>query len=90
MVVGLDKDAEIALYESGQALEEVSIEVIIEPGILVLLDNHFIFHGRNAFEPQFDDDGRPYRWLQRVFWTSSMRRFGWWERTSDHVVCPCI
>jgi len=71
------------------ALEEVATEVLIEPGVVVLLDNHFVFHGRAPFEPQFDDEGRPYRWLQRVFFTSSMRRFGRWARVSDRIVRAC-
>lgn len=71
------------------ALEEVAVEVVIEPGVVVLLDNHFVFHGRAPFEPQFDEEGRPYRWLQRVFYTSSMRRFGRWARVSDRIVRAC-
>jgi len=71
------------------ALEEAAVEVVIEPGVVVLLDNHFIFHGRAPFEPQFDDEGRPYRWLQRVLFTSSLRRFGRWARVSDRIVRAC-
>lgn len=74
-----------ALQAFTDALEAVSVEVVVEPGVLVLLDNRIIFHGRGAFEATFDDDGRPYRWLQRVFWTTSLRRLGNWPRVGDRV-----
>jgi L-asparagine oxygenase len=75
-----------ALKDFTDALEGVSVEVVVEPGVLVMLDNQIVFHGRGAFEAAFDEDGRPYRWLQRVFWTTSLRRLGTWPFVNDRVV----
>jgi hypothetical protein len=81
-----NKAAQHAVADFNSSLEEASVKVVIEPGVLVLIDNHVIFHGREAFKATFDDEGYPHRWMQRVFWTSSMRRFGNWERVSDRIV----
>lgn len=86
MVRGVDPESESALQAFRLALESVVISVAIEPGTLVLIDNHFMFHGRSAFEPSFDKNGLPYRWLQRVFWTSALRRFDRWPVTAERIV----
>jgi L-asparagine oxygenase len=90
ILVGLTPEARRAMAEFSRALESVATEVHIEPGMTVLVNNHFIFHGRGSFAATYDQDGRPFRWVQRVFWTSALRRMGEWEWVRDRVVRPLV
>lgn len=90
MIEALDPEAAVALESFRRCLEAVEIDVVVRPGRLVLIDNRFVFHGRRAFEASFDEDGRPFRWLQRVFWTSTLRRFGDWPRHRGRVIEPAL
>ncbi|MGB1110288.1 MAG: TauD/TfdA family dioxygenase [Gammaproteobacteria bacterium] len=84
----LDDEAEQALKAFEEALQAVALDVVIEPGVCVVIDNHHVFHGRAGFKARFDENGLPYRWLQRVFWTSSLRRFGDWQRVNERLMVP--
>lgn len=86
----LTQPAERALAEFSDALQFVARAVYIEPGVTVLLNNHRVFHGRGSFKASFDHDGRPSRWVQRVFYTSGLRRMGEWEWVQDRVVRPIV
>lgn len=86
----LTQEAERALAEFEDALKFVARSVTIEPGVTVVLNNHRVFHGRGSFKAMFDEDLRPYRWVQRVFYTSALRRMGEWEWVRDRVVCPVV
>lgn len=88
MTEGLDVKAQHAYEAFRDALEAVATPVVIMPGRLVLVDNHFTLHGRTAFKAAFDDEGRPYRWLQRTFWKRALRDFGTWPRAQDQVFMP--
>lgn len=86
ILTAADSEAASALERFRVALEAVAIAVVVRPGTALLVDNHRVFHGRAAFEPAFDEDGLPYRWLQRVFWTSSLNRFERWPVTNGRIV----
>ncbi|MBV9382690.1 MAG: TauD/TfdA family dioxygenase [Streptosporangiaceae bacterium] len=45
------------------AFEEHAVEVGLEPGDLLLVDNDVVVHGRSAFPPRYDGTDR---WLKRV------------------------
>jgi L-asparagine oxygenase len=90
ILTALTQGAESALAEFARALDSVATAVHIEPGLAVLLNNQFVFHGRGSFNASFDEGGRPYRWVQRVFWTSTLRRMGEWEWVRDRVVRPLV
>lgn len=90
ILVPTTTQAERAMAEFSEALESVAVPLRIEPGLTALVNNHFVFHGRGSFEASFDGEGRPFRWVQRVFWASSLRRMGEWEWVRDRVVRPLV
>ncbi|MFI6418628.1 TauD/TfdA family dioxygenase [Streptomyces sp. NPDC050842] len=57
-------EAREALSALAAALEVVGRDLVLEPGDLVVLDNHVVVHGRTAFTPRYD--GRD-RWLRRFY-----------------------
>lgn len=84
----VDAQAQAALDAFAATLREVAVDLFVEPGRLALLNNHFTFHGRRAFNPAFDSEGRPYRLIQRLFWSSSLDRFGDWPRYRGRLLSP--
>jgi L-asparagine oxygenase len=59
-----DAEGAEALQALSGALESVCNDVVLEPGDLVLVDNHVAAHGRSSFTPRYD--GRD-RWLRRCY-----------------------
>ncbi|MFJ3876697.1 TauD/TfdA family dioxygenase [Streptomyces sp. NPDC090077] len=59
-----DPEAARALRALAEALEAVCTEVVLEPGDLLLVDNHTAAHGRSAFTPRYDGQDR---WLRRFY-----------------------
>lgn len=92
LVVAQDAAGAEALEEFSAALAQVAVGVKIEPGTLVLIDNRVVLHGRSEFTAEFTADGRPRRWLQRVFVATSLRRFfaSAWVNTNDRVWHPRV
>lgn len=88
LTVALDPEAQAALDAFVATLRAISVDLYVEPGRIALLDNKSHFHGRRAFQPSFDEDGRPYRLVQRLFWTSSLDRFGEWPRERGRLISP--
>ncbi len=43
--------------------------------MLVYIPNAYTMHARDAFPPQFDENGRAKRWLQRIFLTTRLDTF---------------
>lgn len=64
LMVGMDEEAEEALRALGDALAAHHSSVVLEPGDLLVIDNHLAVHGRTPFAPRFDGTDR---WLQRAF-----------------------
>lgn len=88
MTEGNDPEAQRELKAFAEALHAISVDLHLEPGKLALISNRAIFHGRRGFQPAFDADGLPYRFLQRLFWTSSLDRFGNWPRIRGRLINP--
>jgi len=68
---GTDDEAQAALDELRRAAEKVAITIFLEPGDLLLIDNHHAFHGRTPFTARWD--GRD-RWLLRTSTTRDLSR----------------
>ena len=56
------------------ALQEIKVGVEINVGDLVFIDNRFALHSRGIFKPEYDNNDKPLRWIQRVFVSSSLLR----------------
>lgn len=56
-----------ALQRFYEAVREVSFGIEITPGRLVYIDNRIALHSRDKFVAGQDSDGKPLRWIQRVF-----------------------
>jgi L-asparagine oxygenase len=68
---GLDVAAHAALDELRQAADDAAIEIQLEPGDLLLIDNHHALHGRTPFRARGDGADR---WLLRTFITRDLSR----------------
>jgi L-asparagine oxygenase len=86
MIKPCDAEAADALAAFIAALERGAVDLAIEPGRLVLIDNRVILHGRRGYRPRFTLAGAPYRWLQRMFWTRALEDFAGWRLAGDHLV----
>lgn len=60
-----------ALHELTAALEEVCVDLLLEPGQMVVVDNHVAVHGRSNFKPRYDGEDR---WLRRFYSIQSIPR----------------
>jgi len=58
------EEAEHALKAFRKGLDQLASGVHLEPGDLLILDNHRILHGRSSFEPLYNGTDR---WLQRSY-----------------------
>ena len=72
MVVAINDQAKLALSNFYSALQTVKRGIEIGVGDLVFIDNRFALHSREIFKPQYDSNGNPLRWLQRVFISSNL------------------
>jgi L-asparagine oxygenase len=61
-ILGSTPAHESALERFRQAIEEAAVELMLEPGDMVLIDNTHVAHGRTAQSPVFAGGDR---WLQR-------------------------
>ncbi|MCU1352351.1 MAG: L-lysine 3-hydroxylase [Acidimicrobiales bacterium] len=64
LMAGIDPEAADALATFRDLALERRIGVVLEPGDLLVVDNHACIHGRSAFPARFDGTDR---WLQRTF-----------------------
>ncbi|MBS0377965.1 MAG: TauD/TfdA family dioxygenase [Proteobacteria bacterium] len=64
LMIGTDADAQAALEELGKAVVGRHLRLKLEPGDLLIVDNHKAVHGRGPYRPRFDGTDR---WLQRSF-----------------------
>lgn len=80
--------AEAAARNFEAALEEVSLDEVVEPGTLLCIDNRVTLHARTPFKASFDAEGRARRWVQRLFVTDSLANFQQWDETDDCVFAP--
>jgi L-asparagine oxygenase len=69
LTTGADTEARRALDELTAAAGSHHRTVVLEPGDLLVIDNHRAVHGRTAFTPRFDGTDR---WLQRSFVVSDL------------------
>jgi L-asparagine oxygenase len=66
---GTDDEAQAALDELRRAAEQVAFTIFLEPGDLLLIDNHHAFHGRTPFTARWDGKDR---WLLRTSTTRDL------------------
>lgn len=88
MVQPVGPEAEQAYSNFHDAIKRVSIGIDIEPGRLVYVNNRFTLHSREKFNATQDENGSPYRWVQRVFVTNNLWNFRSFTRYGDRVYDP--
>lgn len=64
LMVGMDDEASQALEMLCAAAASSRIDVFLETGDALVVDNHIAAHGRSKYRPRFDGTDR---WLQRCF-----------------------
>ncbi|MEC3196179.1 TauD/TfdA family dioxygenase [Bacillus cereus] len=88
MVLPANDLAATALRNFHEAIRKVSFGLDVSPGRLVYIDNRFTFHSRDAFEPSFDQSGRPFRWVQRVIVAPNLWNHRNLAQVKDRVFKP--
>jgi L-asparagine oxygenase len=69
LMVGIDDGANAALQAVSALIERSNVGVVLEPGDMLIIDNHRAVHGRSSFAARFDGTDR---WLQRAFVVNSL------------------
>ncbi len=64
LMSGTDPEAQAALDTFRDLARDRRIGVVLEPGDVLIVDNHACIHGRSAFAARYDGTDR---WLQRTF-----------------------
>lgn len=59
-----DDEGSTALTELSDALNRHCRQILLEPGDLIIINNHLAVHGRSAFTPRYDGHDR---WLRRFY-----------------------
>ncbi|MCW8469903.1 TauD/TfdA family dioxygenase [Fluoribacter gormanii] len=88
MILPINHEAKIALNHFHQAVKETSEVIQITPGKLIYVDNRFTLHARERFTPTYDNQGSPYRWIQRVFVSPSLWAFRNFQTVGGRVFLP--
>lgn len=88
MVLAVNQSAKQALENLYQAVREVSFGIQINPGRLILINNSFTLHSRDSFKPNFDENDRALRWVQRVFVARNLWNFREFTAVEDRVFDP--
>jgi alpha-ketoglutarate-dependent taurine dioxygenase len=61
---GTDPEADAALHRLAAVAHDRRLGVVLQPGDLLVVDNHACIHGRSSFAARYDGTDR---WLQRAF-----------------------
>ncbi|MER7004923.1 guanitoxin biosynthesis L-enduracididine beta-hydroxylase GntD [Dactylosporangium sp. NPDC000555] len=66
-----DVEAETTLDRFMAELERVQQDVVVEPGMLLIVDNYVAAHGRRSFQARYDGTDR---WLKKLTVSRNLRR----------------
>lgn len=80
---GLTAETQAALGALERALQQVARPVFLDRGVLVILSNHLVTHGRSAYQPRFDGTDR---WFQRVNVADSLWPLRDWQGRSVRLL----
>jgi Fe(II)/alpha-ketoglutarate-dependent arginine beta-hydroxylase len=67
----VDDDAAQALKLLITELDRVRMDLVVEPGCMLVVDNYLAVHGRRAFQARYDGTDR---WLKKVIVTRDLRK----------------
>lgn len=81
-----DNEASTALETLGMLLSANIEQVVLEPGDILILDNHRVVHGRNPFQARLDGTDR---WLKRVNLIRDARRIYRSTGSRSRILAPC-
>lgn len=90
MVLPISERAKIAFTNLYNELKRTAIGIDIKPGRLVYINNKTALHSRDKFIPTYDQNACPYRWIQRIFITSSLWNFREFPLLGDRVFNPSV
>lgn len=88
MVRPLNEEAEQAYNAFREHIRKVSKGIEITPGRLVFINNRFTLHAREQFKATYDQNGRPYRWVQRIFITNNLWAFRSFKECGNRIFNP--
>ncbi len=81
------KEAFMNFYD---AIKFVSVSTYLTPGKLLYVDNRFALHSRDEFCATYDENGAPYRWVQRLFVAPNLWNFRTISSIGERVFNPAI
>jgi hypothetical protein len=86
MVKPVDAAAKAALAALEESFAKEAVALSILPGTMaVITHNGRVLHGRSAFDPVIDAQGRARRWLQRLFLTARLDEVSHMPQRGDRV-----
>jgi L-asparagine oxygenase len=88
MVIAADPESKAALDNLHRAVRAVSLGIDVRPGRLVYINNKFALHSRDKFTATFDENGRAYRWIQRLSVADSLWNFRSFRQLNERVFDP--
>lgn len=71
LMCGLNDQAQSALECLASEVENVRRTIHLQPGELLVIDNHRAIHGRASFQPQYDGNDR---WLKRCYVQTDIKK----------------
>lgn len=72
-----------ALVALERALQQVTRPVLLEPGVMAILNNYQVVHGRSAYQPRYDGSDR---WFQRLHVADSLWPLRQWQGKSRRLL----
>jgi hypothetical protein len=75
VVKPLSEQAGKSLLQFRNKVNELACYEVLTAGKLLLLNNKYTLHARESFTPEYSADGRPDRWIQRVFVSRDISSF---------------
>ena len=80
-----DFGAERALDELMDQLTQAQRDVVVEPGTLLVVDNHLAVHGGRPFQARYDGADL---WLKKLTASRNLRRNATTHRGDSHRILP--
>ena len=72
-----------ALADLERALQQVVRPVLLEPGVMAILNNYQVVHGRSAYQPRYDGSDC---WFQRLNVAESLWPLQHWQGRSRRLL----
>ncbi|WJE50465.1 TauD/TfdA family dioxygenase [Bacillus cereus] len=85
LMESIHPEGEWALNILKEELLKETIDFVLGPGDMIIIDNRIAAHARTSFTPRYDGEDR---WLQRIFIVEDFRKSSYSRGLDQHVCAP--